>query len=541
MTKLSPQAVYQYLIQAGATPVVAAAFTSIAGRESGFDPSAHNGDASTGDDSVGLFQINLLNGGWTSFLQQHGMQNPRAALATPQGAAQAALWIYQSSGMNPWGGYKGMPWSYNTDLNVGVAASGGKVSLGDLQAFHGGGAGGTVSPQASFSGTDATSSATGVGATPAAAKFNLPAGGRLYAVDGTFVVVYKVGADNVYYDFSEPGIGSRVNTTGTPSGAAVTHDQFYGLPNLVHAGVVSELSGKDIQGAHSYQDWLNNQLQVLTGGNKEMMNDPGVVSLLIQGAAHNWSSDEINAKLKQTTYFKTHDDAQRNWQTLSPAERQSRTNDQASQLQQAYFNETGQQIAPNDKNLQAWAAKVAGGGATITEATWQWIRPVAAKDAQSPWSRQLEQEKEAQLQQGVDVSNMGATVQQTFHDYGIKPSDQTVAQWSKDIVTKKKSQEDLTKLATNQASILYPWAKDDLQTGMTVKDIAQPWTDTYNRVMEQNTDLFNPAVQKALVQGQPVYDFEKNLKLSDDWLNTGNARQTLSQAGAEIGKAMGFA
>lgn len=394
---------------------------------------------------------------------------------------------------------------------------------------------------ASGGGTSSASGLAPVGAAPAAAKFNLPPGGRLYAVDGTFVVIYKVGADNVYYDFSTPGVGARVNTSGTPSGAAITHDQFYGLPNLVHAGVVDELAGKDIQGAKSYQDWLTNQLQLLSGGNKAMLADPAVVSLFIQGAAHKWSPEEVQAKLKLTTYWKTHDDAQRNWQTLSPAEQQSRTNDQASQLQASYFSETGQQIDPHDKNLLAWAAKIAGGGATITEATWQWIRPIAAKDAQSPWSRQLEQEKEAQLQQGVDVSNMGSTVQQILHDYGIKPSDQTVAKWSKDIVTKVKSQEDLTKLATSQASILYPWAKDDLQTGMTVKDIAQPWTDTYNRVMEQNTDLFNPKVQQALVQGQPVYDFEKNLKLSDDWLNTGNARSTLSQAGAEVGKAMGFA
>jgi hypothetical protein len=130
---VSPKALYAALTAAGFDPVHAAAFVSIAGRESGFNTSAHNGNRKTGDDSYGLWQINLLNGGWGPFLQAHGISNPRQALTTLEGSVAALKAIYGSSGMNPWGPYKHVSPLYNTNPQVGADASGGAVTVADLQ------------------------------------------------------------------------------------------------------------------------------------------------------------------------------------------------------------------------------------------------------------------------------------------------------------------------------------------------------------------------------------------------------------------------
>lgn len=130
---IEPSALYAALIQKGLTPAMAAAGVAIAGRESSYSPSAHNDNASTGDNSYGLFQINLLNGGWTKFLQDHGMSDPASALRTAQGSIDAFTWISQSSGLNPWGGYKGANWYDGTNLENAVGASGGAVTLQDLE------------------------------------------------------------------------------------------------------------------------------------------------------------------------------------------------------------------------------------------------------------------------------------------------------------------------------------------------------------------------------------------------------------------------
>lgn len=134
---VNPTQLYGALTAAGLPPTAAAAFVSIAGRESGYNTGAHNGNRGTGDDSYGLFQINLLNGGWTGFLQAHGLADPARDLTTLQGSVEAAKAIYDSSGLHPWGGYKGMPWWYSTNLDAGAAASGGQVTVDDLKALGG--------------------------------------------------------------------------------------------------------------------------------------------------------------------------------------------------------------------------------------------------------------------------------------------------------------------------------------------------------------------------------------------------------------------
>lgn len=135
---VNPTQLYGALTAAGLPPTAAAAFVSIAGRESGYNTGAFNGNAGTGDKSYGLFQINLLGGGWTNFLQAHGIANPAQDLLTEEGAVRAAAAIYGASGLHPWGGYKGVPWWNGTNLDAGAQASGGAVTVQDLQALGGG-------------------------------------------------------------------------------------------------------------------------------------------------------------------------------------------------------------------------------------------------------------------------------------------------------------------------------------------------------------------------------------------------------------------
>lgn len=135
---VAPAQLYGALTAAGLPPTAAAAFVSIAGRESGYNTGAFNGNASTGDKSYGLFQINLLGGGWTDFLKAHGLADPATDLTTLQGSVKAAAAIYASSGLHPWGGYKGVPWWNGTNLDAGAQASGGAVTTADMQALGGG-------------------------------------------------------------------------------------------------------------------------------------------------------------------------------------------------------------------------------------------------------------------------------------------------------------------------------------------------------------------------------------------------------------------
>ena len=118
---VKPEDVYAALIQQGVDPVHAAALTAIAGRESGFRVDAYNGNEATGDNSHGLFQINTLGG-----------QHSQYELGSFEGQIAAAADMVKSSGLQPWGPYKGVSWANNVDLGVGAGASGGQVSEDEL-------------------------------------------------------------------------------------------------------------------------------------------------------------------------------------------------------------------------------------------------------------------------------------------------------------------------------------------------------------------------------------------------------------------------
>lgn len=107
--------VYQLLIQAGFSPSEAQNFVGIAQAESGLRPNALNNTPSTGDYSVGLFQINFFENlgpartaryaprfglpantstaDFTKWLQQH-----------PEAQADIAHDLFSSSGYSPWQG-----------------------------------------------------------------------------------------------------------------------------------------------------------------------------------------------------------------------------------------------------------------------------------------------------------------------------------------------------------------------------------------------------------------------------------------------------
>lgn len=126
---VSPAALYKALRAQGLDPVHAAAFVAVAGRESGYQTGAHNPDRSTGDNSYGLFQVNLLNG-------MHSQYSPEM-LGTLEGSAQAAAEMFKSGGTNPWGPYKGVSWLANTNgfWQTAADASGGEVTAEQIGAL----------------------------------------------------------------------------------------------------------------------------------------------------------------------------------------------------------------------------------------------------------------------------------------------------------------------------------------------------------------------------------------------------------------------
>ena len=103
---LTDEQAAQYLRDAGFPESEIAKGVAIGIAESGLRTNAHNGNTSTGDNSYGVWQINMLGGMGTERRKQFGISN-NEALFNPATNAKAAYSIWRSAGQS-W-----RPWSTN--------------------------------------------------------------------------------------------------------------------------------------------------------------------------------------------------------------------------------------------------------------------------------------------------------------------------------------------------------------------------------------------------------------------------------------------
>lgn len=94
----------QGLKEAGFPEPIIPTMTAVIQAESGGNPFAHNPNASTGDNSYGLAQINMLGGMEAERMKQFGLSS-KEQLFDPAINLRAAKQIYDQQGLGAWGAY----------------------------------------------------------------------------------------------------------------------------------------------------------------------------------------------------------------------------------------------------------------------------------------------------------------------------------------------------------------------------------------------------------------------------------------------------
>lgn len=102
-TPLTDLEIFETMVQGGFPPTVAVVTTAIALRESGGIPTAYNGNTSTGDNSYGLLQIDMMNEDVANWVNANILKGqPNSLLFTPLVNAQvgAGLWAKDNNNLN---------------------------------------------------------------------------------------------------------------------------------------------------------------------------------------------------------------------------------------------------------------------------------------------------------------------------------------------------------------------------------------------------------------------------------------------------------
>lgn len=259
-------------------------------------------------------------------------------------------------------------------------------------------------------------------------------------------------------------------------------------------------------------------------------------ALLKQAVEEGWSTDRFKGKFMATTWYRTHQQNERQFNELEkrdPATVAAEIAAQKAKLRDQ-FSQAGVQVDDNRLNQIARLSLMYGSTAEQIQDM------IAAEFKYKPGET------------AGAVADTETQVRSLARDYGVNVNDQQMADWIGGVISGEFTLDSLTDFVRDQARSKYLGYQKQIDAGMTVRDIASPYLASYSKILEtdpQNVDLDDPLIQQALQGGmtkqgdvvpQTVYQFEKTLRRDPRWLKTQNAHDSMTNLALRIGQDFGL-
>lgn len=309
-------------------------------------------------------------------------------------------------------------------------------------------------------------------------------------------------------------VGQAVNAPGSQAAPA--------------AGTTTGASGLSVSDAMSAYGYVYTVAQSI----------PELNTILQDAVAHSWTADKLTASIESSPWYMQHADTVRN-------------------LAYQQYSEPGTyaQNLANAKNIITLKAQALG--RTIDDATagrlaLQTLTENASFDDQR--LSQLVTNTTGLTNANGAYSGLAAQYRdhmtQVAQNYGVAYTDASMDNWVNQIESGANSLDGFESVMRARAKATYPPLADQIDAGMTVRDIADPYVQTMAKTLEvpqTEVTLNDPYIQKALTQRQPdgtatiqpLYQFTSALKKDPRYDTTVQARTdaytTLKQIGADWG------
>lgn len=308
--------------------------------------------------------------------------------------------------------------------------------------------------------------------------------------------------------------------------------------NATGSGYGSGASGND-NGGTDQQHLSQKQLEDEYGFSAAFFNLDPSLKKLIQGAVSGqWSADKFQAELKGTDWYKTHSSAQRLWaetQTSDPAEAESEVKTLANKV----FEQAGQ-----------LGARLHSGQA-LQIARDMLSRGLDQTDIPHILATYITAGKGGNY--AGQAGTLDSQIKQQAADYGVPLSDKARASYIQKIVGGNLTMDAVTSFLKDQAKSAYSSISKQIDQGMTVRDVMDPYVQTMAQTLELdpstvglNDKWIKQALQTPDQKGNltlmPLWQFEQTVKSDPRWATTKNANDDgysfLRNLGQMFGKAV---
>jgi len=308
------------------------------------------------------------------------------------------------------------------------------------------------------------------------------------------------------------------------------YKQYLGQSDATVTSASSSYAAASNPTSADYQQSLGTLSGLLTGV-------PELKSILGQAVAGGWAVSKFEQAVEASNWYRTHNDATRQLVALqysNPAEYKTRL-----------------------ANAQQQVGELAGQmGVTLNAGQ---MASLAQQFIVQGWTSQTLQYEVGKFYNGKPTGQAAQILQQlqqTYATYGVPISDGSLESRVRQVLQGSTTIDTYKQDAINTAKSLYPSIASQLDTGLTVKDIADPYIQQMSNLLEVDPNTIgvtDPLIKKAL-QGSvvtsggkatatstPLWQFEQTLRSDPRWANTQNARDTVSSALVKLGGDFGFA
>lgn len=149
-------------------------------------------------------------------------------------------------------------------------------------------------------------------------------------------------------------------------------------------------------------------------------------------------------------------------------------------------------------------------------------------------------------------ADYGRQIQEIGAKYGWRDFDNydSSRDWLNRLMSGADSIEGFHGMVKNYAKVKYPGFQKEIESGLTMQDIAKPYVEAQAKLLEvpHNIPLDDPLLNRALQNRTPdgaavpmtVIDHEKNIRQDPRWWTTQNALDSAAKTATEIGRAFGM-
>lgn len=236
-----------------------------------------------------------------------------------------------------------------------------------------------------------------------------------------------------------------------------------------------------------------------------MLGIPEVADLLVKASQQTWTPAYFQEQLWNTQWWKQTPESSRTWQTrklVDPAT-------------------AGGQAKTMSANVIATATSL---GVDLSPAEVAWYTEFASSEGwdQSALTRAIVDTHTAKKFHAGTVQSTADSLHATAANYGVSLSDQNAHHWATQIATGRQTQDGFENWTRNQAKAAYPGLEAELDAGLTVKQVADPYMQIASQTLGLNPEtlkLTDPKWQRAL-QGRDATGKPTGPMTTMDWSRT---------------------